>query len=196
MAGPGAAANAVVALAYFLIARAILIPLVRTKQLRSNVLGAATAAIFLTCAIHHGGHSVHMLMPAFGMHEHEGHAMRAAFSSWPVVSWDVLTAAIGVYYWSLRRAYGALMQGAALFLDLKEQQRQALEINDNIVQGLVVAEMALDLDQKELSKEALASTLVSARQIISDLIGAADSETRLGAGDLRRDKAASIPKKH
>lgn len=84
------------------------------------------------------------------------------------------------------------MRGASLFEDLKEKQRQALEINDNIVQGQVVAETALAFDQQDLSKEALAATLVSARQIISDLIGEADSETRLGPGDLRRSKAAVV----
>lgn len=82
------------------------------------------------------------------------------------------------------------MRGASLFEDLKVQQRQALEINDNIVQGLVVAETALAFDQHDLSKEALAATLVSARQIISDLLGDANSETRLGPGDLRRRTAA------
>ena len=187
-----AAANFVVSIAYLLIMVAILGPLIRTKQLRSNVLGVATAAIFFTCAVHHGSHSVHLLLPYVGLEADEGEAMRVAFGSWHVVGWDVVTAAVGVYYWTLRRTYGSLMQGAALFVDLKEKQRQALEINDNIVQGLVVAETALALDQHDLSKEALAATLVSARQIISDLLGAAESEARLSAGDLRRKKAASV----
>ena len=188
----GAAANFVVAVAYLLIMAAILVPLIRTKQVRSNVLGAATAAIFFTCAVHHGSHTVHLLLPFVGVETREGNAMRVAFGSWHVVGWDVVTAAVGVYYWTLRRTYGSLMQGAALFVDLKEKQRQALEINDNIVQGLVVAETALALDQHDLSKEALAATLVSARQIISDLLGSADSEARLSGGDLRRKKAATV----
>ena len=52
----GTAANGVIALAYFLIALAIVVPLARSNQLRTNPLGAATAAIFLTCAVHHGSH--------------------------------------------------------------------------------------------------------------------------------------------
>lgn len=188
----GAAANGVVGVTYLLIAGAIILPLVRTHQVRANRLGTATAAIFFTCAVHHGSHSVHMLLPAFGVEDQHGLAAREAFADWHLVLWDVLTAAVGVYYWTLRRTYGALMRGASLFEDLKEKQRQALEINDNIVQGLVVAETALAFDQQDLSKEALAATLVSARQIISDLLGEAESETRLGPGDLRRRKAAVV----
>lgn len=188
----GAAANFVVAVAYLLIALAIIRPLIRTKQMRSNQLGTATAAIFLTCAVHHGSHSVHLLLPSVGIEEHNGFAAREAFGDWHLVAWDVVTAGVGVYYWTLRKTYGALMQGPSLFVDLKEKRRQALDINDFIVQGLVVAETALALDQQELSREALAATLVSARQIISDLLGEANSETRLGAGDLRRKTPAVI----
>lgn len=186
----GAAANVIVSIAYLLIAGAIIVPLIRTQQVRSNQLGTATAAIFLTCAVHHGSHSVHMLLPIFGVEDQNGLAAREAFADWHLVAWDIFTAGVGVYYWTLRRTYGALMTGATLFEDLREKQRQALEINDTIVQGLVVAETALAFDQHELSKDALAATLVSARQIISDLLGEANSETRLGPGDLRRTTAA------
>jgi hypothetical protein len=185
----GAAANATVAVAYIAISIAILRPLVRGRQLRSNPLGTATAAIFLTCAVHHGSHSVHALLPAFGLEMHEGLAMRTTFG-WHTVPWDVLTAAVGVYYWTLRRTYGPLMRGAQLFEDLKDRQRRALEINDNIVQGLYVAQTALALDQRELSEEALRTTLEAAREIISELLGRAGSEVELGPGELSRDTAA------
>jgi signal transduction histidine kinase len=109
------------------------------------------------------------------------------------VFWEVLTAAMGVYYWSLRRTYGALMKGAKLFDDMRERQRQALEINDNIVQGLFVAQTALALDEREVSEEALRSTLESARQIISDLLGEANSDVALGPGELVRKQAAEVP---
>ncbi|MBV9484857.1 MAG: hypothetical protein JO246_02245, partial [Frankiaceae bacterium] len=59
----GLVANALVALAYLAIAYAIVKPLIESRQLRTNALGAATAAIFFTCAVHHGGHTVHMLLP-------------------------------------------------------------------------------------------------------------------------------------
>jgi signal transduction histidine kinase len=86
------------------------------------------------------------------------------------------------------------MKGAALFADLKERERQALQLHDEVVQGLVVAKMALDLDQKEQSQEVLATTLTSASQIITDLLGRTrDEEVRLGPGDLVRERAAEIP---
>ena len=187
-----AVANGVVAVAYVLIAWAIAAPLVRTQQLRTNKLGAATAAIFFTCAVHHGGHSVHMLLPAFGLEEEHGLAMRAAWD-WHNAAWDVLTACVGVYYWTLRRQYGSLMRGAALFNDLKERERQALQLHDEVVQGLVVAKMALDLDQKDQSREALTATLASASQIINDLIGRTREDVRMGPGDLVRERAADLP---
>jgi signal transduction histidine kinase len=84
------------------------------------------------------------------------------------------------------------MKGAALFEDLKEKQRQALEINDEISQGLVTAKLALELHEEDRSQRALEHSLNAARQIISDLLGEAGTETRLGPGDLVRSKPASI----
>src|SRR5687768_12543222 len=140
-------ANAVVGVAYLLIALAIVRPLVRSGQLRGNRLGAATAAISFTCAVHHGAHSVHMLLPYLGIAEAQGVATRDMYSL-PSAFWDVVSAGVGVYYWTLRRTYGSLMEGAKLFEDMQQRERQALELNDNVLQGLVVAKMALDLDDR------------------------------------------------
>src|SRR4051812_15540455 len=63
----GGFANLVVAIAYLLIAGAIFVPLLRSAQLRANPLGTATAAIFFTCAVHHGSHFVHLYGPSFGI---------------------------------------------------------------------------------------------------------------------------------
>ena len=187
----GAVANTLVAIAYLAISWAIIAPLVRTNQVRQNRLGVATSAIFLTCAVHHGGHALHMVLPALGLEDRAGHAMREAWE-WHVTAWDIVTATVGVYYWSLRSSYGSLMKGAALFEDLKEKQRQALEINDEIVQGLVTAKLALELNQHDRSQHALEHSLNAARQIISDLLGEAGTDTRLGPGDLVRSKPANI----
>ena len=183
-------ANGIIAVAYILIASAIFVPLVRSRQLRSNPLGVATGAIFLTCAVHHGAHAVALYGPSIGLSNAHGEMMRHSWP-WYLAVWDVLSAAVGVYYWTLRRTYGELMKGAMLFQDMKERQRQAMEINDNIVQGLVVAKMALELDERETSQAALSGALSSASAIISELLGKVDSPTRLGPGDLVRDEAAS-----
>ena len=187
----GAVANAVVALAYFLIVGAIVRPLIKTKQLASNKLGVATAMIFLTCGVHHGTHSVHLVGPSIGYDERAGLALRDAFA-WHNTMWDVVSAIVGAYYWSLRRIYGQLMHGAKLFEDLKERQRQALEINDDIVQGLTVAKMALELDEKQKTEEALEKSLAAASRIISGLLGQYGEENRLGPGRLVRDRAATL----
>lgn len=187
----GAVANVVIAVAYFLISAAIVVPLVRSRQLWVNRLGTATGLIFWSCAMGHAGHAAHLLLPALGMEEHAGLALRQAFS-WHVAIGDAMTATIGIWYWSLRKTYAPLMRGAALFEDMKESQRRALQINDNIVQGLTVAKMALELDQREKSEQALEEALASARGIISDLLGKAGAENRLGAGELVRNEPASL----
>ena len=102
----GAAANFGTMMAYFAIVAAILVPLIREKQVRQNRLGTATALIFFTCAVHHGSHTVHMILPEFDLADRSGLALRQAFDGGAGV-WDLLTASVGVYYWTLRRAYGA-----------------------------------------------------------------------------------------
>ena len=131
-------------------------PLARSQQLRTNPLGAATAAIFFTCAVHHGAHSVHMLLPALGSTTRRAWRCVTAWG-WPLAIWDIIGALVGVYYWTLRRNYGSLMEGAKLFEDMRQREQQALEINDNVLQGLVVAKMALDLDEPDKAQEALAA---------------------------------------
>src|SRR3954454_22220708 len=166
----GMVANTVIAIAYFMIAAVIVIPLIRSGQLRANPLGAATAAIFFTCAVHHGSHAVHMLMPAFGVDLAQGHAMRAAWG-WQLAMWDVVGALVAAYYWTLRRNYGSLMQGAQLFEDLRNREQQALELNDTVLQGLVVAKMPLALDEPHRAQAALTSSIASASRIITELLG-------------------------
>ena len=189
----GAAANLVVMLMYFMIVAAILVPLIKEKQIRANRLGTATAAIFFTCAVHHGSHSIHTLLPTLGVDSASGLAMRQAFDPFQVV-WDLVTAAMGIYYWTLRRTYGSLMSGAKLFEDMRERQKQALEINDNIVQGLATAKLSLELDQHQMTREALESTLASARNLITDLLGDVAEKQTFEAGDLRRSRAALLRK--
>ncbi len=72
------------------------------------------------------------------------------------------------------------------------RQVQALEINDNIVQGLVVAKYALDANDGEHARAAVERTLVSARHIITDLLNDTDQELKLGPGDLIRVEPATV----
>ena len=183
----GLVANAAVAVAYLAIAAAIIRPLIKSGQLRSNPLGAATAAIFLTCAVHHGGHSVHMLLPYVGTERVQGLAMRTSYD-WEAAIWDIITALVGAYYWTLRRTYAPLMRGAQLFEDMRQREQQALELNDNVLQGLVVAKMAMELGHQDKATTALESAITSASHMISDLLGAQPTKER----GLLRSKPAAI----
>lgn len=70
------------------------------------------------------------------------------------------------------------------------RRQQALEINDNIVQGLAVAKYALDLGEVDRARPAIEETLAAARKIISDLVEEVGEEMELGPGTLTRDIAA------
>jgi hypothetical protein len=185
------AENLVIASAYFAIAYIIMTGLAKSGQLRSNKLGLATGLIFFTCGVHHGMHSVHMLLPLIGVDKQHGLLMRQAWD-WHVGAWDLVTAIVAVYYLTLRGSYASVLRGAQMFEDMKVRQRQAVEINDNIVQGLAVAKYELERGRDDHSREAIESTLRKARGLITDLLGERDSESALGAGDLRRSTRATV----
>ncbi|MGQ0843823.1 MAG: response regulator [Sporichthyaceae bacterium] len=132
-------ANVLVALAYFGITGAILVPLLRSRQLSSNRLGAATALIFFTCAVGHGMHAVHTLNAANA----EGAVV--VDIGWHSALWEIFTAGIAAYYWTLRRTYGSLMRGATLFEDMREAQRvAALEAEKAVADARRTAEAERD----------------------------------------------------
>ena len=165
----GAACNAVISIAYFMIAYAIARPLVVSRQLTTNALGAATAAIFVTCAVHHGAHFVHMLMPYTGVDLEQGLAMRKAWGP-GLALWDLVGAVVASYYWTLRGGFGG-DSSPQLFEDQVEREQRALELNDAVLQGMVVARLALDLGERKRGLEALDSSIASASRMITELIG-------------------------
>lgn len=65
-----------------------------------------------------------------------------------------------------------------------ERERQALDIHDNIVQGLAEAQLAFDVGRPEQAREAVERTLAEARRIVTELMG------EPGPGDLRRSSPA------
>jgi hypothetical protein len=184
------AANLAAALAYGVIAYLILSGLVASGQLRTNHLGVATALIFVTGAVHHGILSLELLLPSLGADHAHGLALRRAWD-WHSVVWDLLTAAAGIYYLALRRSR-VRAHGAQMFEDLKVRERQALEINDNIVQGLTVAKYAMTIGAEDRSKQAIDDTLARARAIITDLLGEPGTAVEFGPGDLRRAAPAAV----
>ncbi|MEU4626325.1 PAS domain S-box protein [Actinoplanes sp. NPDC023801] len=116
-------ANIVITFAYASITVAILVPVSRAGQLRTNKLAVATSMIFFSCAV---GHALHAIMayqtiirgPA--AHHMAGNAVGW---SWTSALWDATTAAIGVYYWTLRRGYGVLLGPGGIYVDPWGQHR-------------------------------------------------------------------------
>ena len=184
------AANIAIAAAYFAISWIIFRGLRATGQLGSNKLATATALIFFTCAVHHGSHALHMLLPSFGVDDAKGLALRESWH-WQTAVWDIFGAAVAFFYLSLRGSYASVLRGAQMFEDFKVRERQALEINDNIVQGLAVARMALDSGDDADTRRAIEDTLRRSQVLISELLGA-DEVAAIGPGDLRRREAAGV----
>ena len=73
--------------------------------------------------------------------------------------------------------------------EAKLRRKQALEINDNIVQGLAVAKYAFEAGQSAEGMAAVEGTLAAARAIISNLLEEIGREQPLGPGSLVRDEA-------
>lgn len=66
----------------------------------------------------------------------------------------------------------------------RERERHALDIHDNIVQGLAEAQLALEVGRVEQAREAVDRTLAAARRLVTEFLGEPEP------GDLRRDTVA------
>ena len=75
---------------------------------------------------------------------------------------------------------------------LHERRLHALDLNDDVVQRLVVAKLALDLGRREQSEEALVGALDAARSIIAELLAGAEGEVRLSPDELRRGPESRV----
>ncbi len=157
-------------------------------QWSSNPLATATFLIFLSCGLGHGMHVEHLLLPGTTQA-----ASRTAFDS-HLVAIDATTAVIAIYYFLLRRKFPALLQSAAMFEDLQERRRQALDIHDSIVQHLATAKLALETGHEKMGMAALERGLDASKEIITDLIGENPMSVASGdAGGLRRVGSAQAP---
>ena len=73
----------------------------------------------------------------------------------------------------------------------RARRRAALEINDNVVQGLTAALYALEVEDDATTRDYLQRTLASARKVITDL-GAPLEGDDLAPGDLVRECASTL----
>ncbi|GAC1574400.1 MAG: hypothetical protein NVS3B18_08010 [Candidatus Dormibacteria bacterium] len=108
------ALNFVIAACYVVIAGLIAQGLIRTRQVFTNPLALATAAIFTTCAMHHAEHSLHLL---FGDGNADLRSTREVFGGWHGILVDALGATVAITYLGLRRSYKALLNTPAMFDD-------------------------------------------------------------------------------
>jgi diguanylate cyclase (GGDEF)-like protein/PAS domain S-box-containing protein len=118
----GFVANALVTLSYLSIAGHVVDSvLIRERRWSDNPLALATAMIFFTCAIGHGIHAAHYVLSAHG-----GHVADALTTNPVAVAWDVLTACVGIWYWSLRGLFPALRSQASMYQDPQARENAEL----------------------------------------------------------------------
>ena len=73
------------------------------------------------------------------------------------------------------------------------RRKQALELNDEIIQGLALAKYALESGDAPAAARLVETTLEAARTIVSDLLGAERGDAQLEPGDLVREAPARLP---
>ena len=190
----GAVTNFVIMAACLTVAVAVLAPISRRKDWAKAPLGTATGAIFLCLGIGHGIHVTHLLLPIWGLATEVGLAARTVYQEPHVWAWDALTATVAIWYWTFRSRLAAIVRGAAHFEDIRARQQQALEIHDNIVQGLAKAKLELEIGLGQDGIRSVERTLAASRQIITELLGPEGSDAELGPGKLTRDTAAGGPR--
>ena len=76
---------------------------------------------------------------------------------------------------------------------LDERRQRALELNDDVVQGLALAQLALQADRPDQARGAIEGTLVSAQKLVSELLVSAGERGNLEPGDLVRTAPSVIP---
>ncbi|MBV8985803.1 MAG: PAS domain-containing protein, partial [Acidimicrobiia bacterium] len=65
---------------------------------------------------------------------------------------------------------------------VEERRQRGLELHDQVVQGLAVARLAFDVDDRERLDQALTQSLNAARRLVEELLGPGV----IDAGDLRQ----------
>lgn len=75
---------------------------------------------------------------------------------------------------------------------LEESRRRALELNDDVVQGLALAQLSLQADKADAAREAVEGTLQAAQAIVAELLEDAGERGRLQPGDLVRASPAQV----
>ena len=103
----------------------------------------------------------------------------------------VLSVGLAAGYVILRKRYNTLRSDALVVEEARARHRRVLEINDDVVQGLTVAKMALEKGDIAISTTILGNALASARKAITELAGLDGRKRAVTPGDLRRSEAST-----
>lgn len=75
--------------------------------------------------------------------------------------------------------------------EMRARQRQAIEVNDNVVQGLTIAKWSFEVQRHAAAEEAVERTLVAARELVDRML-AEGSPEGVSPGDLVRERPAEF----
>ena len=133
--------------------------------------------------------------PELPIKEHAGHEEDRSDMSWWWVALSALNVVLAALLLAvlLRMRRGVAVEaslGGALAEERRARRTRALDIHDNVVQGLVTAKLSLELGEAESGMAALEHTLVAARTLVTELLGDGDPAIDLRDGALRRGVAA------
>jgi len=76
--------------------------------------------------------------------------------------------------------------------EMSARRRQALELNDEILQGLTVALWAQSLHRHEEAREAIERTMTAAQSIITQMLVEEKEDRPIEGGDLVRERKADV----
>ena len=75
---------------------------------------------------------------------------------------------------------------------LEQSRQRALELNDEVVQGLAVAQLSLQAGRPDAARSAVEGTFQAAQAIVAELLDNAGERGRLQPGDLVRGAPAQV----
>ena len=111
-------------------------------------------------------------------------------STWVLITITnlVIAVAYAVICWAVLKKHQLRSEQA--------RQRAALEINDNIVQGLARVKWALEGHRPQEAQAAADETLAEAQKMVTDLLMSDATDGALEAGRLRRDVPTRLATAH
>lgn len=141
--------------------------------------GLAPATLFLMLGAMHW---LHALVLAFPDSVPSGQAGREFLADWRIYAVEAVTAIVGLAYLALRLHRRGQQRVTEIQVRTAERQREALQIQDNVVQGLAAAKLALETGRHDEARALVAESLAHAKGIITELM-----RDDLSGGALRRD---------